>query len=329
MGPGQVLLQMGRGMSRKGFSTPFALVFIATSGCSFHDFQERRLHRGFRHAGMERSEVDLAGDTVVRVWEGGRAGAKDTVLLLHGFGGDTAWQWGDQLEPLLEAGYRVIAPDLLWFGGSSSTAQRFGVEFQTETMVGLLDHLAVDQFDLVGISYGGLVAFWLTNSQPDRVDRLVLVDSPGPTYTYEDYLGLLERWQVNSVGELVVPESADQIRRLLGIAFYEPPRVPSFILKDIFKGMYRQHVEEKQALINDLLDRRSELEAVSWSVPHETLILWGDHDPLFPVEIGRRLAEAMGDRARFELIQDAAHAPNLERPDSFNRALLHFLREGQ
>ena len=55
----------------------------------------------------------------------------------------------------------------------------------------------------------------------------------------------------------------------------------------------------------------------------ESLVIWGEHDRVFPVDIGRQLSELLG--AEFVVIEGAAHAPHVERPRKVNPLLVDFL----
>lgn len=57
--------------------------------------------------------------------------------------------------------------------------------------------------------------------------------------------------------------------------------------------------------------------------PRPTLVVWGEHDPVFPLDAGRRLSKMLD--ATLVVIPDARHAPNMEHPEAFNRALIEFL----
>jgi pimeloyl-ACP methyl ester carboxylesterase len=60
---------------------------------------------------------------------------------------------------------------------------------------------------------------------------------------------------------------------------------------------------------------------------HETLLVWGEHDPVFPQEIGERLADYLGQSAKLHVIKAVAHCPNLEKPKAWNKLVLEFLGE--
>jgi len=303
---------------------PLALVVLAlavvvlVSACSVHRFQERRLTRRFEGVGLSPHTVELAGSTV-HYWEGGEGGAVP-VLLLHGFGGDALFTWHAQRE--LAASHVLLVPDLLWFGGSEAEATP-SLQAQVDAFFALLDHEGMQVVDVVGISYGGLVAFQMVNEAPERFRRVVLVDTPGPTYTAADHAEMLERLGVTSAADLVIPEGPEGVRRLIALAYHDPPGVPKFALKDVYRHMFALRAAEKRALIDELEARAGE--ELAWSWHHPTLLVWGDHDELFPVGVAERLAAAIGPGAELHVIPDANHAPNLEHPEEFNAVVLEFL----
>ena len=298
-------------------------VLICFIGCDIYRHKENQYRRRLERAGGVEKTVSLpAGD--VRFWIGGEG---PTVLLVHGFGGHALWQWHRQAGPLLDCGARIIAPDLAWFGETVPSDGVFTVESQVELFTQLLDRLEVDRYDVVGISYGGFVALGMAVRHPDRVERLVVVDSPGPVYGRSDYEQMLERLEADSAREVLIPQAPADIRRLLKASFHRPPRVPGFALKDIYQAAFTQHMDEKVQMLESV---ESSYKSGNREYPTQpTLILWGEHDKLFPPELAWRLAEAIGEDAQVTIIPKAGHASNLERPDAFNRRLIDFLAEGR
>lgn len=302
------------------------LVLLLTAvGCNAIKLHGQSLERGFARQGLDR-HVETVGDATVHYYDGGPREPIGTVLLVHGFGAETVWQWGPQVQALVGAGYRVLVPNLLWFGRSTSTHRDFSVDHQLRTVTALMDHVGVDRVDaVVGISYGGLLAFGLAAELPERVGGLVILDSPGPVYTDADYAGLLSRFGVEHPGPLLVPDHHDGIRALVELAYYKPPATPAWLRKQILATLYQSDREEKVALLESMVADMHALRARDWRVSAPTLLLWGDEDPVFPLEIGQRLSDWMGDGARLEVIARARHAPQLEHPRAVNALLLDFL----
>ena len=85
-------------------------------------------------------------------------------------------------------------------------------------------------------------------------------------------------------------------------------------------------VEQQRGLMDDL-ERRAASGALRVDIDKPVLLVWGRGDPVFPLEQGERLAHYAGPHARLVIIEDAAHAPNLEHPEAFERAVAPFLAE--
>ncbi len=96
-------------------------------------------------------------------------GEGPVVLLLHGFP-DSRYLWRNQLQPLADAGYRVIAPDLRGFGDAPKPE---GVDAYTipnilADLTGLLDALEIEKAHIVGHDWGGTIAWLFAGNFPDR-----------------------------------------------------------------------------------------------------------------------------------------------------------------
>ena len=293
------------------------------SACNVVRIGEWQLTRKLERRGL-RSETALLGDANVHYWEGGEG---PPIVLLHGFGASAIWQWHEQVGPLAR-NHRVIVPDLLWFGGSWSKRRDFSIDHQLEIVVALLDHLGVEQADFVGISYGGILAHELAAMHPDRVRRLAILDSPGRAYTAEDHTAMLERFEVADVGQLLVPDSPEDVEVLLGLGYYKPPKTPRWVQSQVLDGMYSEFREEKVLLLESLLEQLDELDRRPGRVTHETLLIWGDNDPAFPREIGKRLEAEMEGRATLRVVERACHAPNLEHGELVAKWLVEWFAAG-
>ncbi len=304
----------------------FALIFCSLvavfTACNVVRYQRGHIEKGLRHSGLEEVTAEL-NDATLHYWMGGHGKA---VLLLHGFGASAIWQWYEQVDALAGR-YRVIVPDLLWFGDSTSEVEDFSLDHQVRTVVSLLDRLGEDRVHLVGISYGGLVAYQLASVYPDRVDRVVIADSPGRVYSMTDLNGLLSRFGVEDIAELLIPDTREDVERLMEIAYYNPPYTPGFARDDVLEELYGKNREEQAELLRAVVKDMEKIRATPDRYRAETLLVWGRHDPVFPLEIGERLATYLGDRSRLAVIDNARHAPNVEHPQLFNELLLEFFIE--
>lgn len=291
-----------------------------TTGCNVVRWQQGRLESRMRGAGLLERREPL-GDATVRYWDGGQG---PMVVFIHGFGAEAVWQWTDQALAFAP-GHRVIVPDLLWFGGSSSTERDFSLEHQVRVLSALLDKLGGRQVDLVGISYGGFAAYELAAQHPERVRKLVIVDSPGCAYLRSDYDDMIQRFGVARSSDLFVPVDEQGVSKLMDLAYADPPWTPAFARRQVLSELYSQHREEKKQLLEVLVSSMDARGDCSRAPRLPTLVIWGRDDGVFPLAIGERLVEGLGPTARLSVIEHARHAPNLEHPQQFNDLIQAFL----
>ena len=102
------------------------------------------------------------------------AGEGRPVVLLHGFP-DSAALWRHQVGPLVDAGFRVITPDLRGYARSDKPegVDAYGIPFLAGDVIGVLDDLGVERAHVVGHDWGAALAWSLAAFVPDRVDHLV------------------------------------------------------------------------------------------------------------------------------------------------------------
>ena len=120
-------------------------------------------------------------------------GEGDPVLLIHGLGSDnTGWEF--QEEDLAKY-FHLIMPDLRGHGTTTVTelGMMISPDVVADDLSGLLEHLGHEKVHVVGISLGGMVAQNFVLRHPDKVDKLVLVDTT-PKVT-EDLIDVVYSWR--------------------------------------------------------------------------------------------------------------------------------------
>lgn len=278
----------------------------------------------FHLAGLKPVTTHLRNDTVVHCWvPRNRCAAKPSLMLIHGFGANAMWQYSDLLRHITPY-YNVYVPDLLFFGGSYTAAADRTEFFQARCMVELMAAYSVTKLSLVGVSYGGFVGYHMAERWPEMVEKVVLCCT-GVCLEERD---LKERlFKVSDLEEaeaILLPQSPDKLRELMRMSYVKPITiVPSCILADFIMVMCTDYLQEKRELIHEILkDRKlSNLPKIN----QKTLIVWGEEDQIFPLELGYRLKRHIGENAEMAIIKDAGHALNLEKPKEFTHHLKEFL----
>lgn len=299
------------------------LIHLLFSSCDTIKFVDNLAAKRYERRGGALQSLEIENTQLAfRVLGTGR----DTLLLVHGFGPNPKMQWFKQIKSLSKA-FTLIVPELVYFGDSHPLTNRslFSLEYQADMLIGLLDSLAVERTHLLGISYGGMVSAFLSLKAQDRVDKVVIVDSPVKFYsqTYAD--SLAQAFGIKSAKELLLPDSGAGLRALLQASFYKPPRIGAKTLDKIVERYYFHQRMEKAALLDYLYRNEKFLSQIAFKTDKDILLIWGESDQLVPLTVGRQLQTYFGDKAKLVTIPKAGHAVNGERPKDFNREVLNFL----
>ena len=244
------------------------------------------------------------------------------LLLLHGFPLDHT-MWSGQ-EPLAES-LRLIVPDQRGFGGSRDALPE-SVEQLADDAVALLDGLHVSEPAVVcGLSMGGYVAQQIAVRHPHRVRGLVLVDTKLEADTPAGRAGRADlAAKVARLGQAVAAEA--MIPNLLAssdAARGRPRRaeIVALLRRTILATPVPTIVAALAAL-----GARPDMTDAMRGVTAPTLLVVGAEDILTPPECLERAERLMPD-ARLLIVPAAGHMAPLEEPETFNAALLEFLRE--
>jgi len=248
----------------------------------------------------------------------GPTGPGPPLVLLHAFPLHSA-MWAPQLEALSST-RRVIAPDLLGFGGSDAPDSlfRYTMLGYADLVAGLLDRLGLDRVVLGGLSMGGYVAFAFMRQYADRVAGLILADTRAGPDTAEAF----ERRT----------DQQDQVARIGTTALVEV--LLAGLLCDHTRTHRLELVEQVRRLMaNPAAGYIGALEAMKHrpdatpelaGITVPTLVVVGEEDALSPPEVARAMQEGIAD-ARLAVLPRAGHLSNLEAPEEFNAAVSDLL----
>ncbi|MFT7624208.1 MAG: 4,5:9,10-diseco-3-hydroxy-5,9,17-trioxoandrosta-1(10),2-diene-4-oate hydrolase [Myxococcota bacterium] len=250
-------------------------------------------------------------------------GAADApvVVFLHGSGpGASGWSnFHQNVPPLVEAGFRVLVPDLLGYGASDKpTDTPYTLAHHASTISDWLDGLGISRCCLIGNSMGGAVATQLTLDRPERVERLVLM-APGGMEDKEAYMAMrgirrmmrciygpegitlqgMEKVFELQLHELFVP--AEVVARRTEVALTQP--------RYVFETMH----------IPNISDRLGEITC-------PVLGLWGADDQFCPVSGATTLARSIAD-CSVTIFSRCGHWVMVEKQAEFDRLVGTFLQE--
>lgn len=255
------------------------------------------------------------GDVQLNVWD---AGEGHPILFLHGFPLSHA-MWRPQLDEFVKD-YRVIAPDLRGFGGSSPPGGMVTMEQFADDVAQLLQALQITEpVTVCGLSMGGYIAWMLWERHPERVARMIQCDTRAAADSEATRQTRAETAKkVMAEGSGVVANSMPQklfsrVTQQRAPQLVEETRevmlaTPPASLVAALQGM---------AVRPDMTGRLAEIQ-----VP--TLVIGGSDDLVVPIDEMRKMAAAMPD-ATFIEIPHAGHMAPLEDPEQVNAAIRRFL----
>jgi pimeloyl-ACP methyl ester carboxylesterase len=257
------------------------------------------------------------------------------VILLHGCPFH-AYEWKEVIPRLAEH-HRVIVPDLLGLGDTLvSLAHDYRLPEDVKLVVGLMDSLGIDEAAFVGHDHGGATLQLLMGSHPERISRAVLTNAEAydawPSGPERQYL----EWVVNPLTSPLFHlalESTTVRRHVLGIAVhreevltdevlaaYITPHTSSAVRWQRLVRFFRWQLDPEHP-------RQTTLAAVEGMRRFDkpTLILWGEQDDNFGVDIAHRLADDIAGTVGIVWLHESAHLPMQEEPEAYADALQSFL----
>jgi pimeloyl-ACP methyl ester carboxylesterase len=228
--------------------------------------------------------------------------------------------------------HRVLVVDLKGFGASAKPRDEFyRPQDQAELLFELVLNLDLQDFVLVGHSLGGaiasLVAVRLMETCPQRLRALIVVAGPLLPQPVPPFLRLAGRRVLGPVLLRILP-ARFLIRKGLRLA-YKNPDLVSESLVEAYAGNLRSKggrhalsatVRQLQPL--DAARLSGELSSIRVPV----LLLWGNDDPVVPVDIGERAA-ALFPHAILQVLPECGHMPQEEHPSASMERVTEFLRD--
>jgi len=246
---------------------------------------------------------------------------------VHGY----TWR---KLLPTLAERFRCIVVDLPGLGDSEWTpATDFSFGGNARRLQRLAERLGLERFGLVAHDTGATVARVLALKAPERVARLAIINTeiPGHRPPWIPLYQRLTRVPGSAAGFRILLRSRRFLHSSMGFReFYsdrrlldEPGRLGPYVEPLIasahrMEGALRYLRGPEWDVVDALRERHADLKM-------PVLLLWGENDRTFPVDLGERMAQQFGGPTRFVRIARASLMPHEERPDAVLADLLPFL----
>jgi len=259
----------------------------------------------------------------VHYQEAGEKG-NPALVLIHGFASSTL-VWSKVFLSLAQAGFRVIAIDLLGYGYSGKPRNgEYTIAGQANLLMRLLACLGIARATLVGSSYGGAVAATCALDHSERVDKLVLVGTVNNNRPLRFHLMRLFGSPV--LGDVVSPlliGSRRLLRQRMKRVYdrhewvLDERRVDARHLPLRASGTQRAIIRTVRGWDAERISRDAHL------IRQPTLLLWGENDIEIPLADGERLHEEIAG-SRLIVFLNCGHLPHEEYPEAFTKVVAGF-----
>ena len=248
------------------------------------------------------------------------------LVLIHGFASSTL-VWSKVFLKLAEAGFRVIAVDMLGYGYSAKPRNgEYTIAGQAKLLTRLLDKLGIPRAIFVGSSYGGAVAATFALDYPDRVEKLILVGTVNNNRPLD--FTLMRLFGSPLFGDVVSPLLIGS-RRLLRRRMKRVYDRHEWVLDE--RRVDARHLPLRAARTQRAIIRTVrgwDAERISRDahlITQPTLLLWGETDQEIPLADGERLHEEIPG-SRLIVFLECGHLPHEEYPEAFTNVVIDFCK---
>ena len=250
------------------------------------------------------------------------------ILLIHGIGSSST-TWGDIPNGLAASGAHVLVVDLPGHGQSSKQPGDYSLGSLASTLRDLLDHLGIERVHLVGHSLGGGVALQFSYQFPERVQSIVLVASGG--LGVEAFTGLRAaalpgsewaiQWAINGRTLAAASWAGRQLSRIGITPHVLSPRAletASWLADDDRRTAF---LSTLRSVVDVKGQRVSALEKLDLIDGGRVLIIWGESDPMIPMQHGVNAHELLPG-SRLVIFPGATHEPHVNDPTRFTDLII-------
>ena len=254
------------------------------------------------------------------------------VFLLHGFP-DAWFGWEAQIDPLVDAGFRVIVPDQRGYNLSDKPngIASYKMTALVDDILGLAGTFGFDRFYLAGHDFGAMVSWNLAMHHPERIKRLIIVNVPHPKV----------------MGSFLRSHPKQMLKSWYAF-FFQVPKLPEWVVRmnnwrSLISAMPNTFTEEERNRYRDAWGQPGAMTGmINWyraslrgmgksagasKIQASTLVLWGKQDPHLSYEMAA-LSVEMCEEGRLVTFEDATHWVLFDEPEATSKYIVQHFSEG-
>ncbi|MCH1538507.1 MAG: alpha/beta hydrolase [Flavobacteriaceae bacterium] len=249
-------------------------------------------------------------------------GSGTPIILLHGTSA-SLHTWDGWTKELTINNYRVIRMDLPAFGITGANKDNlYDLPSYSKFLTDFVNQLELDKFILAGNSLGGSISWHYTSSNPEKVQKLILLDPAGFPSKKERPLvfELAEIPILNQILKHITPKSL--IKDNLEQVYFDDSKVTENLVDRYHQMILRKG--SRAAFIERAKLEGQDYTELLYTIKSPTLIIWGEDDLWIPVEDGFKFKERMAN-SNLVIMKETGHVPMEEKPLESVALALNFL----
>lgn len=256
-------------------------------------------------------------------------GTGPTLVLLHGVASSLhTWDgWVKELRPY----YRIVRIDLPGHGltGPDKSRKGYDIDYYTDTLNKLLVRIKVDKAHIAGNSLGGYIAWNYAVKHPEKVDKLILLDSAGYPQKMPFIMGMAAWPVIGEMGQVLMPRFI--VGNNVKAAYGDKSKVNKQLVRRYHDLTLRKG--NRKALVRTFREMKKQSknphigDAVN-NVKAPTLLMWGEKDKWVPLEIMELFRQNLAD-VNLVTYEGVGHMPMEELPVQTARDARHFIETGK
>lgn len=248
------------------------------------------------------------------------------ILLVHGFG-TCSFVWRNIGPQIALANCTGFAVDMFGYGESDRPLDAdYGIAAQAEYLDRALTALRVSRATVVGLDLGAAVALRFAATQPDRVEKLILINPIAFDAVPADDVKSLQKNTARFALQVSrgVMGAAPLMRDLLQKSVADPARMPETLVARYMAPYVGRDGVDHLLRVSRFVNGEAMEEINLRALPHPTLVVWGDRDPWASPKIGDQLADTIGG-SRLVHLPSAGRLVPEDAPEALGQLLLDFV----
>jgi len=250
---------------------------------------------------------------------------KPYLLLIQGMGSNARSNYRREIKALSKK-YNLLLPDLIYFGESTSTSNNYSPDYQAEQIHKVINLLGItEKINVMGYSYGGLVAAMYNEKYPESVNKLIIVDGLVKYLSKEKSDSLANAVGAKALIDVVVPCTLQDFDASQKAISSKKMQMSNGIKRKVIAYYFTPFKDIRLLQSDYLINNQTRYQQYNYNLDKtKTLLIWGEKDGVVPLETGQKL-HANFPNTELIVYPNVKHDLLFSQPKKLSRDVIKFL----